>query len=357
MSALHLTHTIESNRTERSSAMHRPIEQLTRGLVAGLGITLAVAGVAWAAQLTIPHSFTSGQKALAAQVNANFNAVSTAVNDHESRLAALEAALQTLQTQLDQKTQELDVANQKIADLETNTTNLLPLNQYLTVTAKTVGVNNGAVVRLTGVNLQVVNGQGSTATTNGFGNLIVGYDEVGGRCSNPDFTPAGQFACENDRLPATWTVGPKTGSHNIVGGDAASYSSYGGLVVGQNNWAKGTYASVSGGSHSDAEGNGSSVSGGIGNIASGEVSSISSGYLNTASGLWSSVSGGRNNLASGQLSSVSGGSSNTASGQNSSVSGGMDNTASGQLSSVSGGQLRSATGLFDWRAGGLFEDL
>ena len=33
-------------------------------------------------------------------------------------------------------------------------------------------------MRFTGVNVQVVNGAGSTATANGTGNLIVGYDET-----------------------------------------------------------------------------------------------------------------------------------------------------------------------------------
>jgi hypothetical protein len=142
-------------------------------------------------------------------------------------------------------------------------------------------------LRITGINVQVVNGEGTTNTTNGLGNLIVGYNELG----NPN----------GDE---------RTGSHNLVTGQANSFSSYGGLVAGQSN---------------------------------------------TVSGPWSSVSGGWKNTASGYSSTVSGGLFNTASGNRSSVSGGFDNTASGQYSSVSGGSSRSAHGGFNWAAGSLSE--
>ena len=157
--------------------------------------------------------------------------------------------------------------------------------------------------RISGLNVQVVNGSGKTyGTTNGLGNLIVGYNELG----NPN---------GDDR----------TGSHNIVTGQENSFSSYGGLVAGQ------------------------------GNTVSDAWSSVSGGRQNTASGIWSSVSGGAGNTASGADASISGGTVNTASGIGSSVSGGFDNTASGYWSSVSGGDLRSATGTNNWAAGSLSE--
>jgi len=40
----------------------------------------------------------------------------------------------------------------------------------------------------------------------------------------------------------------------------------------------------------------------------------------------------------------------------SSVSGGLINTASGENSAVSGGSQRNAMGIYDWVAGGLFQD-
>jgi hypothetical protein len=142
-------------------------------------------------------------------------------------------------------------------------------------------------IYLTGVNLHVVNGAGSTETTNSLGNVIIGYNE--------------------QRSPPV----DRTGSHMLVVGIEHSYSSYGGIVVGQGNITSDPYASVSG------------------------------GYYNTASGPYASVSGGSNSTASGNYSSVSGG---------------YTNQASGYYSSVSGGYIRSVGGSYDWRAGGLFED-
>ncbi len=156
--------------------------------------------------------------------------------------------------------------------------------------------------------VQIVNGLGATngfpdipnsvdpaqTTTNGLGNLIVGYNEE--RVLRPGCVqnPA-RFHCQDLR----------TGSHNIVDGALNNYTSFGGLVVGN---------------------------------------------LNTISGPYSSVSGGRNNRASGLSSSVSGGTSHTASGGGSSVSGGgglldgQGNTAEGDFSTVSGGRDVTATG-------------
>lgn len=45
----------------------------------------------FASELTIPNSFTSGTKAVAAEVNANFTAVKSAVDDNNSRLLKMES--------------------------------------------------------------------------------------------------------------------------------------------------------------------------------------------------------------------------------------------------------------------------
>lgn len=44
-----------------------------------------------AAELTTPNEFTAGTAAIAAEVNANFAAVETAVNDNDARIGAMEA--------------------------------------------------------------------------------------------------------------------------------------------------------------------------------------------------------------------------------------------------------------------------
>jgi hypothetical protein len=128
-------------------------------------------------------------------------------------------------------------------------------------------------VIITGANLRIVNGLGDTRTTNGLGNLIVGYNELRG--PNP--------------------VGPnaRTGSHNVVVGSANNFSSFGGLVVGTFNEMSGPFASVSGGRTSTASGERASVSGGIGNRVSG-------GETNEASGRAAAVSGGLNRTAPGE---------------------------------------------------------
>ena len=203
---------------------------------------------------------------------------------------------------------------------------------------------------ITGANLRIVNGLGATDTTNGLGNLIVGYNELTG--DTPD---------------------DRTGSHNMVAGRRHSFASFGGLVVGDhnaisgpfaavsggvNNVASGIFASVSGGANNIASGPGagSSVSGGNGNTASGNQASVSGGHANTATSSSASVSGGNGNTASGRWASVTGGDRNTASGAWAVVSGGEQNTASGFYAVVSGGSTRTAPGTDDWVAGPLFAD-
>src|SRR5207244_6000654 len=77
---------------------------------------------------------------------------------------------------------------------------------------------------ISGTNLHVVNGMGSTNTSNALGNLVIGYNAPFG----------GGFDL-------------RTGSHNLIVGDNQNYSSYGGMVAGQSNTISGPYASVTGG--------------------------------------------------------------------------------------------------------------
>jgi hypothetical protein len=115
-------------------------------------------------------------------------------------------------------------------------------------------------VVISGANLRIVNGLGSTETTNGLGNLIVGYNEPR-QFGGPDI---------------------RTGSHNVVVGKEHNFSSFGGLVIGEGNEISGQFASVTGGFSNRASGDSSSISGGAGSIASGDSSSISGGSSNRA---------------------------------------------------------------------------
>jgi hypothetical protein len=150
--------------------------------------------------------------------------------------------------------------------------------------------NGGKTLRISGVNVQIVSGSGTTddnGTLTGLGNLIIGY--------NADTGAGGADA------------GSRTGSHNLIVGDGHRYTKFGGLIAGFNNTISAAYAVVSGGQNSTASGNRSSVSGGTFNTASGESSSVSGGANNTASGINSSVSGGDGNSATVAAASVSGG--------------------------------------------------
>jgi hypothetical protein len=139
----------------------------------------------------------------------------------------------------------------------------------------------GDTIILSRVNLQIVNGTGSTdGETNGLGNLIVGYNEPQG------------------------TEYP--GSHNIVVGKGHNYSSYGGLVGGIGNTISAPFATVSGGYSNTASGSFASVSGGVDNEASGSGASVGGGYENTADGDFATVSGGYANRASWSLATISG---------------------------------------------------
>jgi hypothetical protein len=119
-------------------------------------------------------------------------------------------------------------------------------------------------VVITGANLRIVNGLGATDTTNGVGNLIVGYNE--------------------SRLVRGDDTDNRTGPHNIVVGQELNFSSFGGLVVGFFNEISGTFASVSGGQQNTASGRFASVSGGRQNTASGDESSVSGGFNRTPEG-------------------------------------------------------------------------
>jgi hypothetical protein len=206
------------------------------------------------------------------------------------------------------------------------------LERTLTHVTSETGAGGLPEVRITGANLRLVNGLRATATTNGLGNLLVGYNEPrqGGNA--------------------------ETGSHNVVVGQGHNFSSFGGLVVGRQNEISGAFAAVSGGFDNTASGASAAVSGGIFNRASGESAAVSGGFDNTASASATSISGGRGNTANGESATVNGGHGNTASGHTAAISGGQANTASGFTSSVSGGRNRTIRGDFDWVAGSLFAD-
>ncbi len=183
-----------------------------------------------------------------------------------------------------------------------------------------LSVQGGNLV-LTGMNLQILSGSGSTeGPVNGLGNLIVGYNEDQAGSDDPEV---------------------RIGSHNVVIGDDHTFASYSGLVTGLDDAIVSPYCSVTGGRQNVASGEGASVSGGEENTASGEVSVVSGGDSNEASDFGAAISGGWHNIASNEVAWVGGG---------------TENTASGATAAVSGGLNVSAPGASDWAAGALWQD-
>ncbi|MGA7703811.1 MAG: hypothetical protein WB998_02830 [Solirubrobacteraceae bacterium] len=174
------------------------------------------------------------------------------------------------------------------------------------------GVGGKPTVEFSALNVQIVNGMASEATTNGEGNLIVGYDEKGG---------------------------VQTGSHNLLLGGGNSYSSYGGLIAGTGNSLTSSFASVLGGSQNVAGGGNSTVLGGYGNRAASSFSTIGGGCSNLAGAGMLPVSANCSNTASypAGFAAVLGGSGNQASATAASASGGDFNLASDPYASVDGG--------------------
>lgn len=308
--------------------MNDPKNHLKLLLILFIGATLAFR----ASAVSVTTIFSTDTIAKASEVNENFADLVTAINALESKVAALETKL-------------------------------------LAVT------DDGTDFIITGRNVHIRNGGGSTWTANSLGNLILGYNEDVGADG----------------------ADTRSGSHNLVIGAEHTFSSFAGLVTGYDNEiaadyatvtagtgniASGVYASVSGGSGNTASGTYATVSGGNLNVASGGFASIGGGASNTADGGNSTVAGGVFNLAcgdqsailggatnvtgdnggaggtcqnsatSGRYATVSGGNMNTAIGTQSSVSGGTQNTASGGESSVSGGRVNVAGGLYSAVSGG-----
>jgi hypothetical protein len=211
-------------------------------------------------------------------------------------------------TELEERVVELEEAVLALGDLAARVEELEELLAGLHV--------EGDSLVLTGMNLRIVNGTGSTGgTTNGKGNLVLGYDETNSGDS-------------------------RTGSHNLVIGRFHTYTGYGAIVAGEDNSVRGKGSSVLGGTRSRSIGDLAVVVGGYGHDARGEASV---------------VAGGEENQTEGRYCAVAGGIANGCSGRGAVVSGGAQNSSSATAGTVSGGRLRGMITNFGWQGGGLFQ--
>jgi hypothetical protein len=159
------------------------------------------------------------------------------------------------------------------------------------------GVGGKPTIQFSGVNVQIVNGEGETETTNGSGNLVIGYDEN-----------TGEHA--------------QTGSHDLILGVEQTFTGFGGLVAGKANKIEGPFTSVAGGLANTAGTAYGSVTGGVGNEAAGVATSVTGGGHNVAGGLLSAIAGGEHNSTPGEGAWVGGGEANEAAASFSSIFGG-----------------------------------
>ena len=299
----------------------------------------------------------------------------------QGRVSALEALVATLTAQLNTHTASATVHHQRYADSEavatvgphfsgshadlTSVTTGQHHAKYTTADAIAAvgshspdystllaGVTRGTdpgtgydTLRFTGMNLQLVNGTGTTGgAPNGKGNLIIGYNELRDETNATVVCPSvvgTEIYCNR-----------RTGSHMSVVGAFNNYSSFGGAVTGRYNETSGQYTSVSGGQWNIAKGLYASVSGGSRNSANGPGASVSGGNNNEAGGQDASVSGGQGNEATGAISSIAGGTSNETIGNFASISGGFGNTAKVRTSSILGGLGNETNAIYGVIIGG-----
>ena len=189
-------------------------------------------------------------------------------------------------------------------------------------------------IRMTGVNLQVVNGLGYTwgdqdvtvqnqaaHRTNGLGNVIIGYQEQR----------------TDDGMQDTDDSNDRNGSHNLVVGTGNNYTAWGCKVVGARNAVRGWLSSVGGGRGNDAVNDASCIGGGQFNLASGKYTSIGGGWGNMALGRGTTLPGGGGNIAEGEWSVVGGGRNNTTLGYYATIAGGVRNTVNDWYGALLGG--------------------
>jgi trimeric autotransporter adhesin len=245
------------------------------------------------------------------------------IDDLKLQVATLTIAVRVLQN----RATTLEAANEA---LKTRTTTVEASLAASTLKLARFRVSDdGRDIFVEGANLHLRSGSGTTAgAVNGYGNLIVGYNEA---ASAYDFYDAAGTGVERSG------GSQRLGSHNLVVGDGHSYTSYGGAVFGRNNRITAAYATVAGGKGSIAGGQASYVAAGTYNLARGVSSTVLGGQGNTARGPDAAVVGGWANRASGEASTVLGGENNQARGDVTSVMSGNSNTAEAYESSVVGG--------------------
>ncbi|MES9894539.1 MAG: hypothetical protein ABW141_06540 [Candidatus Thiodiazotropha endolucinida] len=160
------------------------------------------------------------------------------------------------------------------------------LNDYLSFHDQ----NECITARLTGINLQIVNGEGNTQSVNCRGNLILGYNE-----------------------PTTEGTVDRSGSHNLILGIRHNYASYCGIVNGVANNLTSEYGAILNGQECYANATHVTICSGYDHKGNGSYSTILSGFDNGGLGSRAVFLDGTNNRAEHSQTIFIGGSGETSS--------------------------------------------
>jgi hypothetical protein len=189
------------------------------------------------------------------------------------------------------------------------------------VAPPTEGTGNLVVA---GGNVHVVNGAGATATNNGRGNVIVGYS-------------AEPTSADGNWVDSTPVADRRSGSHNLILGDANGWTSYGALIAGYGTLSGEPYCGALGGTGNSCVGTFGAVVAGTANQVRNQSAATLGGRELDAAGLSAVTAGGWGNVSSGDYGIAGGGDGNTAGATLSVVFGGSHLLSYGAGTSVFGG--------------------
>jgi hypothetical protein len=161
-----------------------------------------------------------------------------------------------------------------------------------------------------GANIHIVNGSGSTASTNGLGNLIIGYDESSTTAIPASALAAGDRGGSHNLVMGSGNKFTTWASSGIVNGDANLLNAREGVILtGNGNRITGNVGPgysqwgviVTGTNQQLFDGQGSAIVGGVNNDVENLFSVILGGNANKNDGIYSTLLGGINNFVVGYV--------------------------------------------------------
>jgi len=150
---------------------------MTKTQSIAMAAALLFSSTAWAGALTIPNTFTAGTPAVAAQVNANFTAAKTAVDDNNTRINTNATTAATNATNITANTASAATNTTNIATNATAITALQLTNPVTTVISVPAG--GAAVANGTALMNAVAGITGSSPTNQFTVKLAVGTYDLG----------------------------------------------------------------------------------------------------------------------------------------------------------------------------------